>query len=170
MPKGTPGGGGCSGLNGGHGLGRCSGQIHPQQIRQHVLIDLGTLLGLRMIVRQGAARAGFGPDLGPILGPVLLGIDGGVGREHGPVKLLVGEPKPRRAFVVEIRERALFQPGILRGAGHDGGLPTQRPGLGRNAHRKGEACRVADRAVPSRSTVYPAWDGLSGKHASLAAH
>ena len=66
-----------------------------------------------MIVRKGAARAGFLPNVGPILGPVPLGIDGGIGGEHGSVKLRVGEPKPRRPFVVEIRERALFELGRL---------------------------------------------------------
>jgi len=57
--------------------------------------------------------------------------------------------EPLGAFVVEVREVALHEPGLFGGGGHDGRLADEGPGVGWHV---GEVVRRVD---PGRQRVEP---------------
>lgn len=70
-----------------------------------------------------------------------------VGREDGAVELFVRVPQPRRAFVVQVGQRAPFEARVFRRRGHDRRMADQRPGAARIAdvpRHVGEVVQLVD--------------------------
>jgi hypothetical protein len=59
------------------GFGAAEAEV--EEVGENLAVDMGAVLGQRVVSGEGIGGAGVGPGDGPIGGPVAIGVDGGVG-------------------------------------------------------------------------------------------